>query len=104
MTEPHRYPSIGFNWSPQEPSQEENVLFADQSTVYGGATKSAWSWTFVGGNPATSNEQNPTIQFTTTGDQLITLGVRDSDGFYCQTSRTISVQIKLPGWKEILPW
>ena len=103
-TELHRYHSIGFNWSPQEPSQEENVLFADQSTVYGGATKSSWSWTFVGGNPATSNEQNPTIQFTTTGDRLVTLGVRDSDGFYCQSSRTVGVQIRLPGWKEILPW
>jgi hypothetical protein len=36
-TAKHRYPLIDFNWAPQNPSVQEDVLFADQSTVYGGA-------------------------------------------------------------------
>jgi len=105
-TTKHQWPSVNFTCSPQEPSQEEDVLFADQSTVYGGATKSSWSWTIPNANyiSGNSSSQNPTVQFTAIGDQLVTLGVRDSDGFYCQSSKTIGVQIKLPGWKEILPW
>ena len=103
-TTKHQWPSVDFSWSPQEPSQEEDVLFADQSTVYDGAAKSAWSWAFEDGNPASSDEQNPTIQFTSTGDHQVTLQVTDSDGFSCQTSKTVGAQIKLPGWKEILPW
>ena len=102
-TEEHRYPLVDFNWSPTEPSQGEDVLFADQSTVYGGSTKSAWSWTFEDGNPASTSQQNPTIQFTADGSKEVTLGVTDSDNFYCQVSKTVGVQVALPGWQEILP-
>ncbi len=105
-TEEHRYPSIDFNWSPTGPSQDEDVVFSDQSTVYGGATKSTWSWTFEDGNPAVSGEQNPTIQFTAVkpapGNQ-VTLEITDSDGFYCENPKYIGVQTGLPGWQEILP-
>lgn len=103
-TEKHRYPFIDFSWSPQEPSAEEDVAFADQSTVYGGATKSSWSWTFEDGDPATSGEENPVIQFTSRGVKQVSLGVTDSDGFTCQTTKSVGVQISLPGWREILPW
>lgn len=102
-TEEHRYPSVDFNWSPIEPSQDEDVLFADQSTVYGGSTKSAWSWAFTNGNPASSSQQNPTIQFTSDGSKEVTLGVTDSDNFSCQISKSVGVQAALPAWQEILP-
>jgi len=103
-TEKHRYPSVDFNYSPSEPSQEEDVLFADQSEVYGGSTKSAWAWTFTNGNPASSSQQNPTIQFTADGPKEVTLQVTDSDNFSCQISKSVGVQAELPGWQEILPW
>ena len=102
-TELHQYPTIDFDWSPQEPSQDEDTLFTDQSTVYGGATKSAWSWIFEDGNPATSSEQNPTIQFTSNGPKEVSLQVTDSDGLYCSVSQNVGIQVELPGWKEILP-
>ncbi len=103
-TESHEYPSVDFSWSPSTPSQDEDVLFADQSTVYGGATKSAWAWTFTDGNPASSNEQNPTIQFTSQGAKQVTLEVTDSDSFVCTDSKSVGVQVELPGWRELLPW
>ena len=103
-TEKHRYPFVDFSWSPQEPSAEEDVAFTDQSTVYGGASKASWAWTFEDGNPATSGEANPTVQFTTNGGKQVSLGVTDSDGFTCQATEQVGVQIPLPGWQEILPW
>jgi hypothetical protein len=99
-TEEHQYPSVDFNWSPQEPSEEEDVLFADQSTVYGGAAKSAWSWSFEDGNPNSSAEQNPVIQFTDSGGKEVVLGVTDSDGYACSKSKIVDVQWSLPDWKE----
>ncbi len=34
-----------------------------------------WSWTFEGGEPATSNEQNPTVTYTTAGTYEVSLAV-----------------------------
>jgi len=99
-TASHMYPTIDFNWIPVNPSQDEDTLFSDLSTIYGGATKSAWSWTFENGSPATSNVQNPTIQFTSIGDKQITLQLTDSDSYSCSESKTINIQTLLPGWEE----
>ncbi|MFH1671261.1 MAG: PKD domain-containing protein [Candidatus Portnoybacteria bacterium] len=104
-TEAHRYPTIGLSWSPQYPNQGEDVQFTDGSTVYGGATKSIWSWTFENGTPASSSSQNPVVQFSTTGNKNIVLGVTDSSGFTCDNSsdpEIISVQFN-PDWKEVNP-
>jgi len=106
-TELHRYPSSDFNWAPQQPSQEEDVLFADQSTCYdinnNPTACVGWSWTFEDGNPVSSNAQNPIIQFTSDGSKQVTLQVTDSDNFSCQISKSVGVQAELPGWQEILP-
>ena len=104
ITELHRYPLIDFDWSPLEPSAEEDVLFADQSVVYGGAVKSAWLWSFENGDPNFSGVQNPTVQFTNEGGQEVILEVTDSDSYVCSLSKIIDVQSSMPDWKEILPW
>ena len=44
------------------------VVFDDNST---GAT--SWSWTFEGGTPSTSSEQNPTVVYSTPGTYDVTL-------------------------------
>jgi hypothetical protein len=105
-TEKHRYPTINFSWSPENPSEEEDVAFTDGSTVYGGATKSSWLWTFKDGNPANSVQQHPTIQFTDNGSKTVTLKVTDSDGYFCTGTgpSSVNVQFTLPDWREILPW
>ncbi|XOB42001.1 MAG: PKD domain-containing protein [Candidatus Nealsonbacteria bacterium] len=103
-TPTHACPEIDFSWSPFKPSVNEDVLFVDQSTVYGGTTKESWFWTFQDGSPASSTEQNPTAKFPSTGEKDITLRVTDSDGFSCSRTKTLNSQLPLPIWKEIAPF
>lgn len=39
----------------------------------------SWEWIFEGGNPATSSEQNPTVQYTAAGNYDVTLTVSDGE-------------------------
>ena len=49
----------------------ESVHFMDMST----GNPSTWSWTFEGGTPATSNEQNPVVTYDKAGSYAVTLTV-----------------------------
>ena len=52
------------------------VQFTDYST--GGTTE--WTWEFEGGTPATSNEQNPTVTYSSMGEFDVTLTVTGASG------------------------
>ncbi len=52
------------------------VQFTDNST--GGAT--SWSWTFEGGEPATSTEQNPLVTYNAAGIYDVTLAATGTAG------------------------
>ncbi|MCB0804507.1 MAG: PKD domain-containing protein [Bacteroidales bacterium] len=54
----------------------ESITFLDQSTN----NPLTWSWSFEGGQPATSNNQNPTVQFPNAGIYSITLNVSNASG------------------------
>ncbi|MFH0805862.1 MAG: PKD domain-containing protein, partial [Patescibacteria group bacterium] len=103
-TPKNKYPTVDFNWAPNQPSENEDVQFTDQSVVYGGASKSSWSWIFQDGNPLSSKMQNPLIKFLLQGTKAIILQVTDSSGYSCSKTKNIDVNIKLPGWKEVLPF
>jgi len=75
-------------------------IFTDDSEVYGGSSKSAWSWSLIDGNPASSSQQNPTTQFNSTEEKQVTLQVTDSDGYSCSMSKAVSIQSELPQWQE----
>ncbi|HMN05636.1 MAG TPA: M43 family zinc metalloprotease [Flavobacteriales bacterium] len=49
------------------------------------ATATSWQWTFDGGNPATSTQENPTVTFSEPGAHNVTLTVSNDQG-----SNTIS--------------
>lgn len=49
-----------------------SVNFTDLSV-----SATSWNWTFEGGTPATSTDQNPTVTYNTTGDFDVTLEVGD---------------------------
>jgi|FLOH01.1.fsa_nt_gi photosystem II stability/assembly factor-like uncharacterized protein len=62
-----------FSASTDTVCEGNTVDFTDLSS--GGIT--SWSWTFEGGTPATSTNQNPTITYNTTGDFDVTLEISD---------------------------
>ena len=68
----------------------EQVHFSDLSTQ----DPTAWSWSFEGGTPATSNEQNPTIRYNTPGSYNVSLTVSNDN---CEISKTINGMIIVHG-------
>ena len=61
------------------------VQFTDNS---GGTTPTSWSWTFEGGDPPTSTDQNPLVTYSTLGVYDVTLEVENTNG----TSDTTKVE------------
>jgi PKD repeat protein len=55
---------------------ELTVTFSDNSA----SAPTAWEWTFQGGTPATSTEQNPVVTFTGGGTYTVTLKATNSAG------------------------
>lgn len=110
----HEFPDVNFSWLPANPSKDEKTKFTDASKYYSGATPSTpincddancdWLWTVPADatidDPATST---PTIIFNSSGNQVVTLKVTDSDGYYCSLTETININVTLPGWKEVKP-
>lgn len=70
-------PVAAFTSNVTEVGLNGSVAFQDQST---GGTITAWEWTFEGGTPATSTEQNPTVVYSTLGKYDVTLKVTNADG------------------------
>ena len=65
-----------FSASTTEVAIGGNVHFTDNS--WGDIT--SWSWTFEGGTPATSNQQNPTVTYNEGGFFDVTLTISDGQG------------------------
>jgi subtilisin family serine protease len=59
----------------------EAVQFTDQST----AQVTAWNWTFPGGTPNTSTDQNPSVVYNTAGTYDVILEVTNANGTTTQT-------------------
>lgn len=99
----HEFPDQDFTWTPMSPSKDEQVTFTSSATVYGATTVSNLLWTAPDGaidDPATST---PIIIFSSSGNYPVTLKTTDSDGYYCNLTKTINVNVVLPGWKEVKP-
>ncbi len=77
-----RYPNAGttpdpttlaadFSGNPTNVNVGGTVAFTDRST----GNPTTWSWTFQGGNPATSTTQNPSVVYQTAGTYNVSLTV-----------------------------
>lgn len=66
----------GFDWTPNPGCQGQAVTFTDLSS--GNITN--WSWTFQGGTPATSTQQNPSVTWNTPGMKNVTLTITGAGG------------------------
>jgi PKD repeat protein len=69
-------PNAGFTVDTQTGCVPLTVQFMDESS---GNTES-WQWFFPGGNPATSNEQNPVVTYSQKGTYAVTLVVSNVEG------------------------
>ena len=65
-----------FNASSTQVALGSSVNFTDGS--FGDIT--SWSWTFEGGTPATSSQQNPTVNYNEVGDYDVILTISDAQG------------------------
>jgi PKD repeat protein len=77
-----------------------SVTFTDQSTN----NPTAWSWTFEGGTPSTSSQQNPTITYNTAGIYDVSLTVTNSAGSDTETKTdyiTVTETLPTVGYDEI---
>jgi PKD repeat protein len=69
-------PVADFSGSPIEISAGSSVQFTDLSSY----EPTSWLWTFEGGNPGTSNAQNPLVAYPVAGTYNVTLNVYNSGG------------------------
>ncbi len=78
--------------------QGETLDFTDES--FNGAI-SSWSWTFDGGTPSTSSDQNPSVTYNTPGTHNVILNV--SDGSTSLTETKIGYITVAPSTGNNLP-
>jgi len=62
------------------------VQFTDQSWGADEDPSWQWNWSFPGGTPATSNQQNPTVTYNQAGTHSVTLTITTGEGSDSQTS------------------
>ncbi len=78
---------------------EKTLLCAGESTTFFDLSEdgdpTAWQWSFGGGTPATSTQQNPTIQYNTPGSYDVSLTVSNAAGADSKTF-TGKIQVKQP--------
>lgn len=86
--ETNNAPTASFSYSPNEPTIQDDIQFTDDSTDSDGSIES-WSWDFDDGT--TSNNQNPSHSYSSTGDYTVELEVVDDEGASDTTTTTISV-------------
>ncbi len=68
-------PTANFSFEITESCVVGEVEFEDMSSL-----ASEWFWTFEGGNPSTSTEQNPTVTYNSAGTFDVTLEVTNASG------------------------
>jgi len=74
-------PVAAFSAASTVVSEGESIQFTDESS--NGPT--SWSWTFEGGSPATSNAQNPSVTYSTSGTYTVTLVATNAGGSSTET-------------------
>ena len=115
----HKFPEPNFEWFPNNPSVNEEVMFMASSTsvCYESSDpdtniycddSAIWDWSRISGSnistdsPSPNNASTTIIKFIQAGQEIgIKLELKDSDGYSCSTS-TINDKTKqnLPSWIE----
>lgn len=85
-------PTADFTWTPSEIYPGTQVTFSDQSS----GLPTSWQWTFSGGTPSSSNQQNPTATFATVGPKNVTLVATNAFGSSVPKTKTVTVVSAVP--------
>ncbi|HRJ34782.1 MAG TPA: PKD domain-containing protein [Flavobacteriales bacterium] len=88
-------PTADFTANRQSICVGQTVTFTDLTS----GTPTAWNWSFAGGTPATSTQQNPTVTYNTAGTYNVTLTATNANGTNSVTKTayiTVSNQQALP--------
>jgi PKD repeat protein len=91
-------PLADFSVSQQTICAGQTVAFTDLSTL----APTAWSWSFPGGTPAVSSQQNPSVTYSTPGIYPVTLVATNAAGSGT-TTRTTYITVnsaQLPPYVE----
>lgn len=88
---PCNAPVIDISGSPTVLCENTSATFTN-NTIPGSAPIDSIRWTFPGGTPATSNQNNPTITYNTPGLYNVLFAVYDSNGVY-DTTITNYIQV-----------
>ena len=89
IVEKNTAPSAEFTYTPNFPRVTDTIQFQDLSTDSDGRIVS-WSWNFDDGT--TSNEVNPTHQYSQSGNYQISLTVWDDDGAFSTVTKAITIR------------
>lgn len=82
-------PAAAFVGNPTSGCGPLSVQFTNQSS----SNATSWSWTFPGGTPSSSTEQNPTVVYNTPGSYTVTMTATNSAGSNTSTQTNyITVQ------------
>jgi PKD repeat protein len=74
-------PTANFTGNPTVLCAGGIVNFTDQSTN----NPTSWNWSFPGGTPSSSTQQNPTVVYNTPGTYSVSLTVSNGSGSNTQT-------------------
>ena len=88
-------PLVAFSSNKLRAEKEEEIQFWDKSL----ANPTSWSWTFEGGTPATSNERNPSVTFSSFGPKTVTLIAANDKG-----EATLVKESTVVIWDPQNPW
>ena len=69
-------PVADFIGNPTDIMEGQTVTFSDQSTY----NPTSWAWSFPGGDPSTSTEQNPVVTYSTIGTYDVSLTATNDVG------------------------
>jgi hypothetical protein len=73
---PTPVPVVDFSASTTGPTAGNSVTFTDLSTN----TPTSWQWSFPGGTPTGSTQQNPTVTYSATGSYNVSLSAGNTGG------------------------
>ena len=88
-----------FQGSPSNICAGTTVNFTDLTT---GGTPTSWLWSFPGGTPTSSTQQNPTVTYPTAGTYAVTLTVDDGNGPVTFTDNAHITVVSQPAMPSVI--